>query len=468
MFKVKKIANWICRKLTKKQVESIIKFLSDLLEDPQTKFKDSKSDNPNYRKFDVDPEPPKDYTEPDNVKNYKDILKTKKIKAIKHRGQNEPKEHISCPHCYAPHQYIYINNGKKKSIQYKCKVCSKTFTETPKTKSPKFICPICGRALFLWKQRAFVDIYKCQNRKCERYIENLNKLSKEERKMQKEKPSNFKLHYIYRDYKINFKNVITEELIKPVKRLSQFTYKPSVIGLVLTFHITLHQSTRQTAFALKNIFGIPISHSTVARMAKVASSVCHQFNIRNTPKVQGKQAADETYIKVNGKHHYVWIAISYFRSIITAYYVSDSRGEETAIKTLSMANERYEPQDEESLTIAVDGNPSYLAAATYLIKNGIKISLKKVIGLQNKDDESAEFRYLKNMVERVNRTYKLYAKNSFKNVEGASSNLALAVTDYNFIRPHSSLQYKPPIINKDLTDLHFIQDKWTKIITTTF
>jgi transposase-like protein len=219
-----------------------------------------------------------------------------------------------------------------------------------------------------------------------------------------------------------------------------------------------------TAFALKGIFGIRISHTSVTRIAKAASAICHQYNLKNIPKIKGAQAADETYIKVLGKNHYTWLSVSEYRSIISSYHVSDNRGEIPAIKTLVMANDKYKKEHDDDLRLIVDGNPSYQAAATFLKKEGININLRKVIGLENKDNVSALFRYLKNIVERVNRTYKHYAHNCFQNIDGATSHLALAVTNYNFIRPHSSLAYKTPVMANKLNHIDLIQNKWVSII----
>ena len=220
-----------------------------------------------------------------------------------------------------------------------------------------------------------------------------------------------------------------------------------------------------TAFALRGIFGIKISHSSVTRIAKAASAICHQYNLKYIPKIKAAQAADETYIKVLGKNHYTWLSVSEFRSIITSYQVSDNRGEIPAIKTLVMAEQKHDKSHHnEALRLIVDGNPSYQAAATFLKTQGINIDLKKVIGLENKDNVSALFRYLKNTIERVNRTYKHYAHNCFQNINGASSHLALAVTNYNFIRPHSAMGYKAPVINEKLDHIDLIQNKWVAIL----
>ncbi len=462
---IENIVKWLCRKFTRDQVLKIVEILNIFLNDPEVIFKEPKTEHPNYRKFQVDPEVPLQDSEQKVSLDYREILKTKKVEPIKHRGKNRSVKFLRCPHCNAPSRYIYINNGNKENIQYRCKICKKTFCKTPKKNATKYFCPICKKALYKWKSRLLVTLYKCGNDKCQRYLENINKLTPEERIIQKEKPSQFKLRYIFRDYKIDLKNINKEEMKKPMENLDKFSYSLPTIGLVLTFYITLALSTRKTAFALNNIFRLRISHNTVARIARASSTICHHYNLEHIPKVEGKQAADETYIKVKGKHHYVWLSIAENRSIITAYRVSDARDEINAVKTLAMASEKFTPNHEdEPLTMIVDGNPSYQAATVFLEKEGVQIDLKKVIGLKNNDDISATYRYLKNLIERVNRTYKHYSPGCFQNIDGASSHLALAITNYNFLRPHSSLNYKTPVINQELMEIPLIQDRWAKIL----
>ncbi len=460
------ITKWLCKLFTKDQIIFLIKVLSKIVQEPNSKFKESLPEYPNYRKFEVDPEIPLEYQEK-LVDDYKKLVKEKNIKPIKHRVDNRPLKHIRCPHCNAPSEFIYINNGKNiKSTQYQCKICKKTFCETPKKRITKYLCPHCKKALYKWKERESVRIYKCGNDRCKKYLGNIKKLSPEEKELRKEKSSQFKLRYIFRDYKISLKDIFSKELMIPFSKLQKSTYSLNTIGLILTFYISLGLSSRKTAFALNNIFGLRISHTSVARIAKYCSGICHNYNLKNIPKVTGKQAIDETYIKVKGKHHYVWLAIAKFRSIITAYQVSDTRSEIPAIKSIVLANNKFQNDKENShLTIIADGNPSYQAATTFLKKEGIIISLKKVIGLENKDQTSKDFRYLKNIVERVNRTYKSYSGSCFGNIEGASNHLALAITDYNFLRPHSSLDYHSPVINNELQEIDIIQNRWAKIIS---
>jgi transposase-like protein len=461
---IKKITKWLCKVFTKEQIISLIEFLIILVENPETNFKIKKPNHPNYRKFKVDETPPITYIKQPTL-DYKKLLKAKNTKPVKHKPDRVPPKHLRCPHCNAPYEYLYINNGKEsKSVQYQCKICKKTFCETQKQRVTKYLCPHCQKALYKWKETQTKTIYKCDNDNCPKYLENLSNLTEKEKILQKEKPSSFKLRYNFRDYKISIRDV-TRELIEPINNLKHSRYSSNTIGLILTFYITLGLSSRKTAFALINIFGIKISHMTVIRIAKQCSKICHYYNQKNIPKVPGKQAIDETYIKVKGKFHYVWLSIAKFRSIITSYQVSDTRSELPAIKSLIYANEKFQPdEDDDELTIIADGNPSYQAGQTFLKKKNIFIKLKKVIGLENKDEESKTYRYLKNLVERVNRTYKSYAKNCFGDVESASEHLALAITDYNFLRPHSSLDFETPVKMEHLNDAFFIQDKWAQII----
>ncbi len=67
-----------------------------------------------------------------------------------------------------------------------------------------------------------------------------------------------------------------------------------------------------------------------------------------------------------------------------------------------------------------------------------------MIGLTNDDEVSKEYRPFKQMIERLNRTYKLSYRptNGFDSVDGANYDLALWVAYYNFLRPHEFNKYK--------------------------
>ena len=94
-----------------------------------------------------------------------------------------------------------------------------------------------------------------------------------------------------------------------------------------------------------------------------------------------------------------------------------------------------------------DGYSAYpLAAQQFFHEFGdkFKFSITQVIGLTNDDEVSKEFRPYKQMIERLNRTYKVSYRptNGFDNIDGANYDLALWVAYYNFFRPHKHTGYK--------------------------
>ena len=94
-----------------------------------------------------------------------------------------------------------------------------------------------------------------------------------------------------------------------------------------------------------------------------------------------------------------------------------------------------------------DGYSAYpLAAMEFVKKFGKDFSFKitQVIGLTNDDSVSTEHRPFKQMIERLNRTYKASYRhtNGFDNIDGANYDLALWVAYYNFLRPHKHKKYK--------------------------
>ncbi|MBS3920432.1 MAG: integrase core domain-containing protein [Deltaproteobacteria bacterium] len=77
------------------------------------------------------------------------------------------------------------------------------------------------------------------------------------------------------------------------------------------------------------------------------------------------------------------------------------------------------------------------------------------------------YRPYKQLIERLNRTFKHHVKPShgFNSTNGALALITLFVTHYNFLRDHMSLDYKPPVTLPELEGIATIQGKWTKIVS---
>jgi putative transposase len=372
---------------------------------------------------------------------------------------------ISCPYCNAPHNYLYINNGNKKS-QFLCKVCKSTFAKDFIHHNPKYYCPYCNHPLFKWKDEKDVTLYKCGNHNCSYYVDNYNKLNDQEIKLYLKNPGHFTLHYIYRDYHYKIEELNHSKPVKPVIDLNKIHNSQNVLGLILTFFVSFAISARKTALMLKWVFNINVSYQTVLNYAQASSYYCHEFNMKYKGEVDNIMAGDETYIKVKGETNYIFFFISADKRSISTYHYSDNRGTLPAI--ISM-NEAKRTAINYPVTFITDGNPSYVAALHFInsLDDTNKIRHHKVIGLQNLDSESEQYRCFKQLIERLNRTYKSHIKqaNGFSSPEGAIALTTLFVTFYNFLRPHMALKYKVPVPLDFLDDIPTIQGKWLKILS---
>jgi putative transposase len=374
----------------------------------------------------------------------------------------------TCPNCNAPALYLYFNDGKRKQ-QILCKICGTLFQLGKKHRKPKtkYWCPYCQHALYRWKVQELVTIYKCDNDRCPLYISRLKKLNKKERELRKTKSSQFKLRYQYREYHF------TEEHLKHSKPdsakvdLERIHNSSDILGLVLAFHVSFAITARKTAFILKNVFDISISYQTVLNYAESAAPYCHTFNQHYKGDIDDDSAGDETYIKIAGENAFTFLFISAVKRKITAYHIADNRG--TLPATVAMLEASRTAQPDQKLTYITDGNPSYPAGIHFINAQRDPqnpIEHRKVIGLQNEDEESELNRHFKQIIERLNRTYKFHIRpaNGFKTSNGAVSLTTLFVTHYNFLRPHMSLNYRVPVPLTELDGIRTIQGKWCRII----
>lgn len=256
--------------------------------------------------------------------------------------------------------------------------------------------------------------------------------------------------------------------MRPKVDLARIHSSQNILGLILAFHISFAVSARKTAFILKQMFEIRLSYQTVLNYCESAAYYCHKFNMHHKGSVDDMQAGDETYIKIMGKHNYVFFFISGKTPKITAYHVADNR--ETLPAVIAMKEAIRTASPEQKLTLFTDGNPAYPSGIHFLNQSreeGSKITHHKVIGLQNLDSESEEYRPFKQLIERLNRTYKhhIRAGHGFKEPNGAVAMTTLFVTHYNFLRPHMRLNYNVPVPSPLLDGISTIQGKWCKIIS---
>ena len=369
----------------------------------------------------------------------------KPLKPVQRRNGKSIPEDTVCPLCGAPHHFIYDNNGG--NGQYQCKVCGQTFCSGDVVTVPiRLTCPHCGNTLVAKKDRKFFRIHKCVNPKCPYYLYNLKKV--EQKDLVEDYGKNkYKLHYIYREFTVDFFAMDLNSLPKNASSLKFSKHNAHITYLpCLTLHINLGLSLRKTSQALKDLYNISISHQQIANYCKTAAVCIKPFVDHYDYKTGDVFTADETYIKVRGIKAYIWFIMDAASRSIIGYQVSDNRSVGPCILAMRMAFRHLTKLPKNFKFIADGYSACCLAAMEFArkFKDSFKFSITQVIGLTNDDEVSKEFRPYKQMIERLNRTYKASYRitNGFDNYEGANYDLALWVAYYNFLRPHKHNHYQ--------------------------
>jgi transposase-like protein len=424
--------------------------------------------NQPYRKLEIDDLPIIDKLE---TLDYQCLLaehlelKGKVLKPVQRRSNSTPvPSSINCPKCGAPSAYLYANNGEKG--QFQCKVCACLFNQKSRyLKEVVLKCPHCSKTLEKVKERKDFDVFKCKNKECSYYKKKMNALSKKEKKQFKEDPQAFKMHYIYRQFHIDFKPLAKESPCQPKVDLSRLYVSPHTLGLILTYHVNYGLSARRTAALMKDVHGISISHQSILNYVNSVSLWLKPYVDYYPYELSDQFCGDETYIRVNGRWHYLFFFFDAVKKVILSYPVSPNRDTATAIKAIDEVLIKMK-QVPENLTFVVDGNPIYLLAKHFFAQHGISFDVKQVIGLTNEDEVSKEYRPLKQIVERLNRTFKgnYRATHGFGSQHGSVSFVTLFVAYFNFLRPHATLEGKVPVILPELEKLPTMPARWTTLI----
>lgn len=434
------------------------------------KFKDKDDSlfSPKYNKLKVD-RLPKLFI-PEKL-DYKVLLEkyfeqhNKPLRPIHHRGKNIVPDDVCCPRCNAPHNYIYDNTGGRG--QFFCKVCDFHFNNKNRFDNPlELRCPYCGDALTLIKHRKLFNVHKCQNNKCSYYNYNLNSLSYEQLEEYKTNPEKFKLHYLYREFKIDFFKVDLYSMPQNASSLQFRKFSSHIMGLCLTYMVNCGLSTRKTRDVMREVHGVKISHTQVASYATTAAYCIKPFVDSFDYKPTNYLAADETYTKVKGARRYVWFIMDAIKKSILGYRSSDSRDTSHCILAMRMAFDKFKEFPGKALKFVADGYTAYKLAEQQFKLHNMDFDVTQVIGLTNDDPVSTEYRWLKQIIERLNRTFKFSYKvsNGYGSDTGANTDLVLFVAYYNFLRPHSYTYWQPLNSVPELEKIELMPAKWQVLI----
>ena len=484
MRRIVSLAAWICRTLVRAQVEALVAVLADVLagRNRDIEIRDEfRKEHPHYRRFIVDPLPPRTQPPPKPVApalDWRQLLadyEAKNGRPLPPVTRRSAKSHVpaghTCEHCGAPSDYLYFNDGKKRT-QLRCKICGGLSPVEPrlrKTSRAKYWCPHCNLALYRWKVQPHVTLYKCGNDHCPAYLKNLARLNPAEKKLRAERSSQFSVRYIYREYHFRRNELELPAPDRPTVDLARIHSPDNVVGLVLTFHISCGLSSRMTAFILQNVFQIPISHQTVRNYCQAAAFHLHRFNRACTGPADALCAGDEVYVKIDARWAYTFLFIGAESHKITSYHVAPKRDTQNAIIAM---NEVARTAPDRLTHLVFDGLGAYPAGVHAINAERQKEDLApaftfhQVFGLENLDEQSAQWRSFKQLIERLNRTYRFHTRAAcgFPSHNGALVLTVLFTTYYNFLRPHSSLAGDRPVHLDELDGVPTLQARWCKLL----
>lgn len=445
------------------QIHHLLLFISKNIPLKSPKYDIS---SPKYNKFTIDKLP---IVKTLAKLNYKQLLNDylsqhgKELKPVKCRSENPIPSETICPRCGAPHQYIYDNNGGRG--QFLCKVCSYRFNEG-KSFDTFLTCPYCGHALSFKRERKQFNVHFCRNDNCEFYKHSLKSLSLEDTNEYKLHPGRYKLRYYYREFTVDFFKMDLDSMPKGATSLTFRNFSSHIMGLCLTYNVNLGLSTRATARALWEVHQVRISHTMVSNYAKTAAAIVKPFVDNYDYKPTNYLAADETYTKVKGVRHYVWFIMDAIKKSILGYQISNTRDVGPCILAMRMAFSKFKEFPGMALKFVADGYTAYKLAQQQFMLQGLDFNLIQVIGLTNDDPVSTEYRWLKQIIERLNRTFKFsyQVTNGYGSGEGSNTHVALFVAYYNFLRPHSYTYWQPLNSIPELESIPNMPGKWQKLI----
>ena len=257
-------------------------------------------------------------------------------------------------------------------------------------------------------------------------------------------------------------------LPKNASSLKFTKHNAHIMSLCLTLHVNLGLSLRKTSQALKDLYNISVSHQQIANYCKTAAMVIKPFVDNYDYNPSDTLTADETYIKVRGVKGYIWFIMDALSRSIIGYRVSDNRSVGPCILAMRQALKYFKKLPKAFRFIAAGYSAYPLAAQEFNRKLGddFSFSITQVIGLTNDDEVSKEFRPFKQMIERLNRTFKTSYRvtNGFDNYDGANYSVALWVAYYNFLRPHQHNNYKVLNSVEMLENADNMPGKWQLLI----
>lgn len=210
-------------------------------------------------------------------------------------------------------------------------------------------------------------------------------------------------------------------------------------------------SLRQVQQHLQDSYGIKVTHATIYNWLKKYVIIVSDFLEDTQAKTSDRWHADETYVRIKGRHIVLWNLLDSETRFHIAMQISNRRDVANAQALLRKGTKKAAKKP---LEIVTDGLQSYDKAIETELQNP-----NGIIHLQGPLSEA-----LNNKVERFHGTLKARLKTTYhlENERTAETFIKGFSTHYNYVKRHKALQGKTPaqaakLVNEKSTWLSLIQ-----------
>ncbi len=308
---------------------------------------------------------------------------------------------------------MYKFGKDKQGFQkYQCKHCKRQFILEKSSKISKGYprCPVCHKATFVWHRYDTYIHFKCCDKKCN---------------------FAFKIPILPPD------DLLTSPELKDKFSFKGFRYPPNIILISLTLYYDGYSSTRVIKRILKHVYNVSVSHVTVHNWTKIFASWFRFISDNFMPHLNlssDEWHADETYVKIKGVDHYLWLILDSETRVIISFVLSPFRNSNQAYKLFFYSSNLTRASPKKIVTDRWD-------AYNEAIKNLYHHTIHHKYSAFSDDLNN-------NFIESFNKTFKAWykTKKGFKNFKSALALITSFIYHYNFLRQHSSLNNLTPAI----------------------
>jgi len=186
------------------------------------------------------------------------------------------------------------------------------------------------------------------------------------------------------------------------------------------------------AKVLYDLFKLKISHVTIKNWLYLFWKKAKQFQRGLVLPASGNWHLDETFVKLQGRWHYVFAILSEWRRILVTLRMMPRRTRRAAIQVLREVKKEIQA---EPGVIVTDGLTSYPKAIQRVFPHA-----------QHQRNVRFQDHPSNNVVERFFSTFKprYHLMRGFKSQKRAQEFLDTFTVYYNYLRPHKSLRENPP------------------------